>query len=124
MTSNQETPTTAQAGRQRVPVRQNGDGVLPSKRINYRRLGSRAAIARAKAIQGGRTLSAERQTVLAIVGRLVVLYENATGRLFAEGLETQAGEPRVLLTKTVPDLFDRIMAGLRYVFHDDDGGKW
>lgn len=111
---------------------QDGAGlpaIAPGKpaqsRPQPRRLGARAAANRALALRAGlKDPSPDKEAMLAVLGRLLVLYENATGKLFAEGEETQAGEPRVLLSKTLPDLFDRIDRGLRYVFHDNEGAAW
>jgi hypothetical protein len=81
---------------------------------------------RAEALSKGMAgLTPDKQAMAAVVGRLLVLYENATGRLFHDGEVTEAGEVRVLLARTVPDLFDRIERGLRYLYAEGKGeGNW
>jgi hypothetical protein len=54
----------------------------------------------------------------------MVHFENASNRVFCEGELTQEGQPRALLAKTMPELFDKITEGLRYALHDDAGDKW
>lgn len=62
--------------------------------------------------------------MLGLVARLMVHFENASNRVFCEGELTQEGQPRALLAKTMPELFDKITEGLRYALHDDAGDKW
>jgi hypothetical protein len=71
------------------------------------------------------SLPADKAAMAGVVGRLLVLYDNATARLFHDGETTETGEVRVLLSRTVPDLYDRIERGMRYIFGDGKGeGNW
>jgi len=90
------------------------------------RKGIEAAKNRARALRKDLpTLSADRELMLSVVARLIVIYENATLRVFRDGEVTEAGDVRVLLSRTVPDLYDRIERGMRYVFGDGKGeGTW
>ena len=84
-----------------------------------RRLGSGAAARRASDLRNGEKLPPNKERMLAIVGRLIVVFENATNRAYHDGELTKEGEVRVLVDRTIPTYFDRITEGLRYVFSDD-----
>jgi len=87
--------------------------------IQPRRLKSRAAASRARALRkGAGDLPPHKEAMLAVTARLLVLYENATNRAYHDGELTQDGDVRVLVDRTIPALFDRIAEGLRYVFGD------
>ena len=83
--------------------------------IQPRRLGTRAALNRARRLRNGQDLPPHKEVMLGLTTRLLVHFENASNRLYASGELTQQGDVKVLLGKTLPDLFDRITEGLRFV---------
>lgn len=108
-----------------VSASQAAPGRRAESNAQPRRLGMRAALNRAKALRKGKDLPPDKEAMLGLTARLMVHYANVSNRLYASGELTQDGEVRVLLAKTLPDLFDRIEHGLRYCFPDDgDKGQW
>ena len=100
-------------------------GKPAQSRPRPRRLGARAAANRAVGLRKGKgDLSPDKLAMLALTGRLIVHFENASNRVYHDGSLTAEGEVRTLLARTLPDLFDRIDRGLRYVFHDNEGAAW
>ena len=108
-----------------VSASQAAPGRRAESNAQPRRLGMRAALNRARTLREGKDLPPEKEAVLALTARLLVHFENASNRLYHDGELTQEGEVRVLLSRTLPDLFDRVSEGLRYAFSaDGDKGQW
>ena len=89
-----------------------------------RRLGTGAAARRASDLRNGEKLSPDKERMLALVGRLIVMFENGTNRAYHDGEVTQEGDVKVLVDRTIPAYFDRITEGLRYVFGDAERTIW
>jgi hypothetical protein len=80
-----------------------------------RRLGERAAQNRYRALLAGREISPEKQALLRISCLLVVHLENISGRLFADGELTQAGDAKQALGRLI-ELAREVTGNLETVF--------
>ena len=90
----------------------------PAATYKPRRLGLRAASNRALRLrQGAASLPPHKLALLDITGRLLIHFENASNRLYADTEITVEGEPRLLLSRLL-ELGREIRTNLAAVFDD------
>jgi len=107
-----------------TPAPTNGGRAVAGSHRQPRRLGTRAALNRARTLRNGQALPPHKEAVLAMTARMMVLFENQTARAYHDGEMTEEGEVRQIVSKTIPDYFDRVSEGLRYVFGEGEQQAW
>ena len=115
-----QTHDLVQDGAQQGSGAGNGALAAPRSSSRLRKLGPRAARARATELQAGRDLPPEKLRMLKVTSRLLIHLENVSNRLYRDGELTAGGDPRVLL-RTVQDLARQVKANLEDIFGDDPG---